>query len=252
MCQPLTNKKKRRLCHGTLPLLAEQWHMFGLLPWLWRMWCCFSWLVWLRLCSLSELWAPWPRLQLIHSKMKGLAAVDCLLNFRFLRLHYGISLVNNKVRRLVRTRCAIIASEGVQRRFSLCVWPLAAGVAVSRLCGWIAPWSRLCSPCPTSASSSPRSPSCESTTPPSATSKAARSMTSSWAQKIFSMRWTGRRSCEVLKRRLVTQTPFPVRGFLQLFTFLPSGFTRSPLTSLQAAQEKCTCFWARIILWNYY
>lgn len=34
------------------------------------------------------------------------------------------------------------------------------------------------------------------------------------------MRWTGRRSCEVLKRLLVTQTQFPVRLSPQLFIFL--------------------------------
>lgn len=58
-------------------------------------------------------------------------------------------------------------------------------------------------------------------------------MISSCALKTSSMKWTGRRSCEVLKRLLVTQTQFPVRPSPQLF-ISNSWFICHPLASLQA------------------
>lgn len=77
---------------------------------------------------------------------------------------------------------------------------------------WTALWSRLSSLSPTSASFSLRSPSCVCTTPQSEMNRAAKSTTSSYDLRTSSMRWTGRRNCEVLKRPLVAQTPCPVRG----------------------------------------
>lgn len=47
---------------------------------------------------LVELRAPWPRLQLIHSEMERLAAVDGLLDFCCLSSHYRMLLAKNKVR----------------------------------------------------------------------------------------------------------------------------------------------------------
>lgn len=98
-----------------------------------------------------------------------------------------------------------------------------------RSCAWTAPWSRSSSPCPTSASSSHKSLSCVCITPQSATNRAAKSTTSSCALKTSSMRWTGRRNCEVLKRPPVAQTPCPVRGPSHfLFVLYKVIYTHSP------------------------
>lgn len=204
------------------------------------MWCCFSWPAFKCHCvpwqNDKHLWhVSW----LTACFQWAYGMLKLLVQFISLQTQHDInlqSLIENlcfiKMCTLVSTnimylygywfclkRCTFVKDQSlVSVVASASVW-LVAAVIVSRLFGWIALWSRSSFLCLTSASFLPKSPSCVSTTLQSGMSKVARSMTSSCALRTSSMRWFGRRSCEVLKRLLVAQTQYHVRFSPQLFIF---------------------------------